>query len=67
MSCGVVTPRPSVARVPNQPSTPKRGVRVPEYLWRAAQRVARDRGETLSDVIRRALERYVRQYPLDDD
>jgi len=53
--------------MPNQPATPKRGVRIPDELWQAAMRVARDRGETLSQVIRRALERYVRQHPLDDD
>jgi antitoxin component of RelBE/YafQ-DinJ toxin-antitoxin module len=49
--------------VPNQPKTPKRGVRIADDLWRAAQRVAADRGETLTDVIRRALEQYVREHP----
>jgi predicted transcriptional regulator len=53
--------------VPNQPATPKHGVRVPDELWRAAQRVAKDRGETVTAVILRALERYVRQHPLDQD
>jgi hypothetical protein len=48
--------------VPNQPATPKHGVRVPDELWRAALRVAHDRGETLTDVIVRALRRYVRDY-----
>lgn len=47
--------------MPNQPRTPARAVRVEDDLWRAAQRQAADRGETVSDVIRRALERYVRQ------
>jgi hypothetical protein len=63
----VATPAPSVTLVPNQPRTPKHGVRVPDDLWRAAKRVAEDRGETLTAVIVRALERYVRQHPLDDD
>ena len=42
-------------------------MRVPDDLWQAAKRVAKDRGETLTAVIVRALERYVRQHPLDDD
>jgi hypothetical protein len=41
--------------------TPPRSVRVPDDLWRAAQEKAARRGETLTDVIRRALERYVRR------
>jgi len=40
---------------------------VPDDLWAAAKRVAADRGEHVSEVIRRALERYVRQHPLDED
>lgn len=50
-------------RVPNQPATPKRSVRVPDELWEAAMRVAQDRGETVTDVILRALTRYVREHP----
>jgi antitoxin component of RelBE/YafQ-DinJ toxin-antitoxin module len=53
--------------MPNQPATPNRAIRVPDDLWWAAQRVAKDRGETVSDVVRRALERYVRTHPLNDD
>lgn len=37
-----------------------RVVRVPDDLWTAAQAKADERGEYLSEVIRRALERYVR-------
>jgi len=37
---------------------PHRTIRVPEDEWRAAQEVARQRGETLSEVIRRSLRRY---------
>lgn len=44
-----------------------RSIRVPDELWRAAQRVAADRGESLSDAVRRFLERYVRNHPTDDD
>jgi hypothetical protein len=44
------------------PATPKRSVRVPDDLWRAAMKKAHDRGETLTDVIIRALVRYLREY-----
>lgn len=63
----MATPAPSVRRVPNQPATPKHGVRVPDELWQAAKRAAADNGETVTDVIRRALERYVRAHPLEPD
>lgn len=49
--------------MPNQPATPTRTVRVPDGLWEAAQRAAADNGETVTDVILRALERYVREHP----
>jgi len=48
--------------MPNQPKTPNRVVRVADDLWRAAQAVARERGEILSDVIRDGLAEYVRQH-----
>lgn len=48
--------------MPNQPATPHRTVRVPDELWHAAQRIAADRGETVTDVIVRALTRYVRDF-----
>jgi hypothetical protein len=41
-------------------------VRVPDELWFAAKRVAEDRGESVTAVIIRALERYVRAHPLDE-
>ena len=41
-----------------KPMVPK-AVRVPDDLWRAAQAKADERGEYLSEVIRKALERYV--------
>jgi len=37
-------------------------VRVPLDLRQAAQRVARERGETLSDVVRDCLREYVKKY-----
>lgn len=48
--------------VPNQPKTPKRSVRVPDDLWQAVKIKARDRGETVTEVIIRALTRYLRDY-----
>lgn len=49
--------------MPNQPrpDNPARAVRVPDGLWHAAQAKAIKRGETVSDVIRRALKRYIRE------
>lgn len=44
-----------------RPGNPARAVRVEDHLWQAAQAKAHERGETVSDVIRRALERYVRR------
>lgn len=46
--------------MPNQPRTPARSVRVPDALWHAAQARAAENGETVSDVLVRALVRYVR-------
>lgn len=45
---------------PNQPKTPTHSVRVDEELWQAALRKAHDRGETLTEVIVRALKAYLR-------
>lgn len=41
-------------------STPLRAIRIPDDLWRAALDKAGDKGETVTDVVRRALERYIR-------
>jgi hypothetical protein len=46
--------------VPNQPKTPNHTIRVDDELWRAALDKAHERGETLTDVIVRALKRYLR-------
>lgn len=47
---------------PNKPKTPKHGVRVPDDLWQAAKVKAHDHGETITEVIIRALKRYLRDY-----
>ena len=44
-----------------RPGNPARAVRVEDALWHAAKARAAERGESVSDVIRRALERYVRR------
>jgi predicted HicB family RNase H-like nuclease len=41
--------------------TPLRSIRVPDATWQAAQVKAKERGESVSDVVRRALERYVKR------
>lgn len=42
--------------------TPLRNVRISDPLWASARTVAQSRGESLSDVIRAALERYVKRH-----
>ena len=56
----VMTPE-TMRGVPNTPGTPRRTIRVPDDLWGLAQARAEERGESLSDVIRKALVRYVRR------
>lgn len=50
-----------VVRVPNQPKTPMHSFRCPDELWDAAKAKADERGETVTDVLRKALERYVKR------
>lgn len=49
--------------MPNQPrpGNPARALRVEDALWKAAQAKAAERGESVSDVLRKCLERYVRR------
>lgn len=51
----------TLAGMPNQPKTPVKSFRIPEQLYRDALAKANERGDTLSDVVRRALERYVKR------
>lgn len=48
--------------VPNQPATPARSIRIPDEVWEALRRRADERGETIADVVRRALRAYLREY-----
>ena len=41
-----------------QGSIPNRAIRIPDDEWQAAQEAARANGETVSEVVRRALRRY---------
>jgi negative regulator of replication initiation len=47
-------------------NTTPRAVRVPDDLWDAALAATAANGETVSDVIRRALAQYVARNPSDD-
>lgn len=47
---------------PNQPRTPLKTFRIPQELYEAAQRIAGERGESVSEVVRAALERYVKRH-----
>jgi Ribbon-helix-helix protein, copG family. len=41
--------------------TPRRTIRVPDHVWHAARQKARQRGSTVSEVVRRSLERWVKR------
>jgi len=45
--------------MPNQPKTPARSVRVPDEEWLPAQKIAKETGETMTDLVRRALRQLV--------
>lgn len=44
----------------NWRGTPRRTIRISDDLWQAAKEKAKRNGETVTDVIIRALTRYVR-------
>lgn len=48
--------------MPESEATPIRTVRVSDELWQAALRKAQDEGANVSEVIREALRRYLRDY-----
>lgn len=49
--------------VPNQPKTPMRSVRIADPLWTEVAKRADLEGQTVTAVIREALERYVDAAP----
>lgn len=48
--------------MPNQPATPNRTMRIPDEVWDEARRIAADRGENVTEVVVRALRRYIRDF-----
>lgn len=52
----------TMGSVPNKPKTKIRGVRIDDELWESAQAVAADNNETVSDMVRRDLERDVKAH-----
>jgi hypothetical protein len=52
-----------IPRMPNQPKTPVRGIRVDDDLWHAAQEKAKAEGRTMTDVLVAYLKRYVAAPP----
>lgn len=46
---------------PNAPRTPIKCFRIPAELYEAAQVKAAERGESVSEVVRKSLERYVKR------
>jgi hypothetical protein len=48
----------------NDPSYghPRRSIRIPDELWHAAMGTAAERKETVPEVVRRGLERYVARH-----
>lgn len=46
--------------MPNKPRTPLRSFRIPDELYFETQEAAAEKGETLSDVVREGLERYMK-------
>jgi Arc/MetJ family transcription regulator len=51
-----------VWRVPNQPATQNRSIRIPDALWQEVLRAADDAGETATEIVLRALRAYLRNY-----
>lgn len=49
--------------MPNQPrrDVKPRSIKVSDDLWEAAKKRADEKGETISHVVRRALERYAKR------
>lgn len=54
---------PKTPRVPNQPATPNRNLRVPDELWDEVLKIAADQHTTATEIVLRAIRAYVRRYP----
>lgn len=54
-----------LSSMPNQPRTPHTTLRIPVELKQAVQEIAAEQGETLTDVVLRALRGYVASHGRD--
>jgi LDH2 family malate/lactate/ureidoglycolate dehydrogenase len=45
---------------PNQPATPTHSIRIPDEIWDAAVKKAADEGTTVTEVVLKALKRFLR-------
>jgi hypothetical protein len=45
--------------MPDQPKTPTRSIRIPDDEWQAALEATKAKGETVTNVVREALRRFV--------
>lgn len=59
----VMTPSNVTPVSPNKPKTPLHSFRVADELWNAAKEKARAEGTTIADVLRDALEKYLKKKP----
>lgn len=59
----VMTPSSVQPVSPNKPKTPLHSFRVTDELWNAAKEKARAEGTTIADVLRDALEKYLKKKP----
>lgn len=46
--------------MPNAPKTPSRNIRITNELWLSAQAKAAKEGKSISEIVRSALEKYVK-------
>ena len=46
--------------MPNQPATPTRSIRIPDEIWESAVAKAHAEGTTVTEVVIKALERFLR-------
>jgi hypothetical protein len=51
---------PTLSTMPNKPKTPMHSFRCEDELWEAAKKRAEERGETLTDALRKFLRRYAK-------
>lgn len=74
LACNAADPTQATARcdcpeflLPSTPrETPRRTIRIADDLWNAAAAKADERGESVSDVVRQALERYTNEQAMAD-